>query len=356
MAGQTQGARDAASRREALPARIFDDPATEVPSPAEAFARETGFRRSRALPCEAADPTSVLNRIHDGQQDGPVLLRGLAADWPALKGWDREYILSRWGDVRISAALGLPAHGVPFLVPETEFRRAMTVRAFWKELEAGRCWIDEQAVSTFPGLEDDLRMADLMGARSRLGLSLWVGRGTKSGLHFDPTDNFLVMIRAHKFVAMASSREAARLYPLLGSIMRSQLDVERPDFARFPRAVDVEMQVGRIAPGDVLYIPAGWWHYVSSPTDAHHISVTCSFGRELSLSFLASRLLSLGPRHAARVLEDFLLHGVLGRPCVARFHDLPNGLQLYRKLRAIWRRGESGAAASERGLGTPWTS
>lgn len=326
----------------ARPARIFDDPAAECASLVDAFAAATGFRKSRPLACESADATSVLNRIHDRQQHGPVLLRGLAAAWPALQSWDRAYLLSRWGDAPVSVALGLPAHGVPFLVPESEFRRALTMRAFWEELEAGRSWIDEQALSTLPGLEDDLRMAELMGSRPRLELNLWLGRGTKSGLHFDPMDNFLIMIRAHKFVALASSREAARLYPFVGSIMRSQLDVERPDFVRFPRAADVEMQVGRISPGDVLYIPAGWWHYVASPTATPHISVTCSFGRELSLPFLASRLLRLGPRHAARVIEDFLLHGVMGRPCVARFHDLPNGLQLYRKLRAVWQRGAPG--------------
>jgi cupin-like protein len=341
---------DASASDATAPARIFDDAAIERAGLAEVFARETGFRRARTLPCEKADWAPTLNRIHNGGQRAPLLLPGLAAGWPALQHWDREYLLSRWGDVRVSVALGLPAHGVPFLVPETEFRREMTLRAFWRELDGSGSWLDEQACSTFPDLENDLQVADLLGARPRLGLNLWIGRGTKSGLHFDPTDNFLVMIRGHKFVAMASSDEAARVYPLLGSIMRSQLNVERPDFARFPRAADMEMQVGRVGPGDVLYIPAGWWHYVSSSSTAHHVSVTCAFGRELSLSFFASRLLRLGPRHTARVVEDFLFHGLLGRPCVARFHDLPNGLQLYRNLRARWGSGSQAGAGAAQGM------
>ncbi len=267
------------------------------------------------------------------------MLRGLAAEWPAVTRWDREYFLSRWGDVRVSTALGLPSHGVPFLAPASTFRRERTVRTFWNDLEGARCWLDEQPFSLFAGLEDDVRMQELMSARPRLGLNLWIGRGTKSGLHFDPTDNLLVMIRGDKFAALAAPGESRRLYPFYGSIMKSRVDVEHPDFVRFPRAASAELQVAWLTAGDVLYIPGGWWHYLASPSESHHISVTCSFGRQLSLSFLASYLLRLGPAHVARVLRDFIVYGAFGRPCIARFHDVPNGLQLYRRLRTLSKPG-----------------
>lgn len=269
-----------------------------------------------------------------------MILRGFAADWPAVHSWERDYLLSRWGDVRVNTAVGLPAHGVPFLVPASTLRRQFTVREFWSVLERERCWLDEQPLALFPGLEDDLRISELMSGRTRIGLNLWVGRDTKSGLHFDPTDNFLTMIRGRKLVAMAPLSESHRLYPFHGSIMKSRVDIEHPDFTQFPLAASVEMQIGWLGAGDVLYIPAGWWHYIASPSDSHHISVTCSFGRELSVSLLAAHLLRLGPGHVASVLRDFLMYGALGKPCVARFHDVPNGLQLYRKLWRLWGRDD----------------
>jgi len=318
---------------------IFDDSAATSESLAAAFDAQTGFRGTRSLSAAADAPATVLNRIHAGKQDQALLLRGAAAHWPALHRWQRNYLLDRWGDVGISALMGLPAHGVPFLTPESELRRHLPLRDFWNEMDAtGRCYAEQQPLSNLPGLADDLRIAELMGATPWSALNLWLGRGTKSGLHFDPTDNFLIMVRGHKLVVLAAPDQSARLYPFLGLIMKSRVDVERPEFTRFPRAAAAKMHVVRIAPGDVLYIPAGWWHHVSSPTENYHISINCSFGRELSLPFLAARLVSLGPQHVARLVQDFVRYGLLGRSCGDRAHTVPNGLQLYRAMRARWHR------------------
>jgi ribosomal protein L16 Arg81 hydroxylase len=40
------------------------------------------------------------------------------------------------------------------------------------------------------------------------------------------------------------------------------VDVEHPDYARFPRLREAEMFVAELDPGDVIYIPRGWWHHV----------------------------------------------------------------------------------------------
>jgi hypothetical protein len=101
------------------------------------------------------------------------------------------------------------------------------------------------------------------------------------------------------------------------------------------------MQVARLVPGDVLYIPKGWWHYVASPIGNYHISVNCWFGREQSLAFFAAGLLRLGPRYVARLLRDFFMGGVVGLPVVERFHLLPDGVKLYRALRGRRKNGDS---------------
>jgi hypothetical protein len=314
--------------------RLFDDPATEHPCLVTAFTSATGFSRVRDLPTATADFEALVDRIRRRRQAQPVVLRNFAADWPALRRWNRDHLLSRYRDRRVEAAVGLPAHGVPFLATERGVRRTMTLASFWDEMDrAGRCYLEQQVLSRFPGLERDLRMADLVGRDPRREPNLWLGRGTKSGLHYDPADNFLVMIRGHKLIVMAEPRAIVRLHPFHDTVMKSRLDVERPDFARFPSARDVEMQVGRLAAGDVLYIPAGWWHYVSSAADDYHLSVNCWFGDELPLAALAKNLLRLGPRHITRLASDFLVRGLLGRPFDARFHSLPDGVKLYRSVR-----------------------
>lgn len=330
----TQTGRGSVADRNTPACSIFDIPAEEPASLVAAFAEETGFLVSRALTAREAGFADILTRIHHGEYRQPILFRGLAVEWPALRRWNRQYLLSRWGETCVSAAVGLPVDGAPFFKPEAELRRILTLRAFWEEMDtAGRCWVEELPVSILPGLEDDLNKLDLFEAKPSQQFNLWLGRGTKSGLHYDPAGNFLVMVSGCKLVALASPDESVRLYPVLDSIMKSQVNVEHPDFSRFPRARAVDMQVGRLTPGDVLYIPAGWWHYLSSSTATHHISVNCWFGQELSLGFLASQIFKLGPRYGIRIIQDFLLRGLLGRPYVPIFHAQPNGVQLYRKIR-----------------------
>jgi ribosomal protein L16 Arg81 hydroxylase len=41
-----------------------------------------------------------------------------------------------------------------------------------------------------------------------------------------------------------------------------RVDVDHPDHARFPRLREAEMFVAELGPGDVIYIPRGWWHHV----------------------------------------------------------------------------------------------
>jgi hypothetical protein len=310
---------------------LFDEPTVDHPRLAAAFTAATGFSRSRALAEAATDFGTILDRIRRHQQVGPIVLRNVAADWPALRKWDRGHLLSRYGDRRVDAALRLPR--IPFLAPEHAVRRAMTLRSFWDEMDrADRCYLEQQVLSEFPGLEDDLRIGELLGRDSRPQPNLWIGRATKSGLHFDPADNVLIMIRGSKLVAMAAPDEIGRLYPLLDSVMKSPVDVERPDFTRFPRAGRVEMHVGVLTAGDLLFIPAGWWHHVSSATADYHLSVNCWFGEDLPLSRMAKDLVRLGPRYVTQLAADFVVRGLLRRPFVERFHALPDGVKLYRKL------------------------
>jgi hypothetical protein len=162
---------------------------------------------------------------------------------------------------------------------------------------AGRGYLEQQALSGFLGLEHDLGMVEVLGPRptartpSVAGTRLEVGPPFRSGrqrLDHDPRRQ------------AGSHGGAARDRPPL-SVPRHR--DERADwtssgrtFGRFPRAAQVEMHVGRLSAGDMLFIPAGWWHYVASASADYHLSVNCWFGEELPLSSIAKSLLRLGPR------------------------------------------------------------
>ncbi|KAH9838186.1 Clavaminate synthase-like protein, partial [Teratosphaeria destructans] len=127
-------------------------------------------------------------------------------------------------------------------------------------------------------------------------LNAWLGpRGTKTPLHTDPHQNVLCQVVGYKYIRLYPPHESARLYPLgvddngLCMDNTSSIDiarVRRPPLGletevvgaaeeihtRYPLFADAEFVEGILAPGECLYIPLGWWHYVESLSTSFSVS------------------------------------------------------------------------------------
>jgi ribosomal protein L16 Arg81 hydroxylase len=102
-------------------------------------------------------------------------------------------------------------------------------------------------------------------------INLWLGpSGHTEPLHFDLAHGTLMQLHGAKRIVLFSPSQTANLYPFTFSAALpshfSQVDTERPDLTAFPRyadalarRVEVELTVG-----EVLFIPATWWHEVST--------------------------------------------------------------------------------------------
>jgi hypothetical protein len=94
---------------------------------------------------------------------------------------------------------------------------------------------------------------------------LWLGvLGTSSGLHFDAYPNCNVQLAGRKLFLLFPPRESARLYPRPEGLSRCQFDPILPDYGRFPRARDARGWSAILEPGQSLYLPAGWYHHVTT--------------------------------------------------------------------------------------------
>jgi hypothetical protein len=93
----------------------------------------------------------------------------------------------------------------------------------------------------------------------------WLGpAGTVTPLHCDYDDNVFAQVWGTKRIMLAPPHHDEFLYPSEANaiLFGSPFDPEAPDFDRFPlarHAATVECIVG---PGDMLYVPAGWFHQV----------------------------------------------------------------------------------------------
>jgi len=100
-------------------------------------------------------------------------------------------------------------------------------------------------------------------------MSVWMGhKGVVTTCHFDEEHNFFTEVVGSKRVILfpPSAWRALYIYPSFhGHRHMSQVSSLSPEartiFPRFPSASGIEYI---LAPGDVLYIPPFWWHYVES--------------------------------------------------------------------------------------------
>ena len=97
----------------------------------------------------------------------------------------------------------------------------------------------------------------------------WLGpAGTVTPLHCDFDDNIFAQIWGTKRIFLSPPHHDEFLYPSEANaiLYGSPFDPEAPDFDRFPLARQACMIECIVNPGDMLYVPAGWYHQVRALT------------------------------------------------------------------------------------------
>ena len=119
------------------------------------------------------------------------------------------------------------------------------------------------SLSANPVLRPHATTADA-NRRKLYNVNWWVGpAGCRSPLHFDPLDNILMQITGQKKVWLI--RPTVFCYNGLDELTNtSVVDVHDKDVPDYPAFKTVPCRVATLCPGDVLFIPAKWWHATRS--------------------------------------------------------------------------------------------
>lgn len=116
-----------------------------------------------------------------------------------------------------------------------------------------------------PALRHDLRFPYCLNS-SRV--YLWFGcAGTITPLHCDIDNNVFGQVYGAKEVILFSPEETSFLYQFpfdSATPHLSFVDVETPDLSKYPLYTKARKTTVTISPGQLLFIPAGWWHHVRS--------------------------------------------------------------------------------------------
>lgn len=217
----------------------------------------------------------------------PVVLRGLAADWPAV-GAARtsddalvDYMLRFDMGLQVQALVGQPEIGGRFFYSDDvrgfNFERGRSrLQPFLDRLLRDRgedrpmamAVQSEKIPEVLPGFERE-NVIDLVD--HSVAPRAWIGNRIRVAPHFDLMENIGVVVAGRRRFTLFPPEQLANLYPgpfelTPAGTPVSMVDVADPDLDRYPRFAQAmaAAQVTELGPGDAIYIPFHWWHGVDS--------------------------------------------------------------------------------------------
>ncbi|XP_006813260.1 bifunctional peptidase and arginyl-hydroxylase JMJD5-like [Saccoglossus kowalevskii] len=203
----------------------------------------------------------------------PVIIQGAMEHWPAssTRKWSIDYICQIAGSRTVPVELGAR------YTDESWSQKLMTISEFIDHYIERKNYNEDtigylaqhQLFDQIPELKKDICIPDYccLGDEDEIDINAWFGpMGTVSPLHHDPKHNCLCQVVGCKYIRLYSSNVSEGLYPHGGRLLdnTSQVDAENPDLIRFPLFATTPYMDCILQPGEMLYIPPKYWHYIRS--------------------------------------------------------------------------------------------
>lgn len=211
----------------------------------------------------------------------PVVITGAMDDWPAMTRWTGEYLKGRFGDrtVEVQANRNSDAN---YELNQTKLKKEMRFGEFVDITEtvgqtnnyyitANNSGKNKAALTEL--WDDIVLFPDYLRDDDPANRGFfWFGpKGTVTPLHHDLTNNFMAQVRGRKLVRLIAPPELPDLYNHRHCY--SQVNLDAVDYDRFPLFREARVIDVTIGPGDLFFLPVGWWHYVRGLD----ISITMTF-------------------------------------------------------------------------------
>lgn len=277
----------------------------------------------------------------------PLLVRHFADEWPAMKRWQDVAYFGNLCDTNFTSKV----HGMTlkeYTDSLSRLEKQINPIQFSNMIELGEMYFkhNEELFYVCPALWDDVTNfktarqhsstpTTLAAKMARFLLTLfevewmprdfvwgdwiqavmWIGPpGSKTLLHYDDDPlSLLVQFKGSKRVRMWSSDQSTLMYPQSECLSLDEYGtrfsqfkgdptkmtkIEKMTFPLLPTALYLDVE---LYPGDMLYIPSGWWHFVSVLDGSIESSVsvasrsysTCE-GMSYFPSFVANWIHSIG--------------------------------------------------------------
>jgi ribosomal protein L16 Arg81 hydroxylase len=196
----------------------------------------------------------------------PLVIKGLADKFPAGKKWTIDYIRQVCGDVLVDvydnknknseSAYTSPDLKMKFsdYVDTIVANKPTTLRMFLFNMFKCK-----------PELRKDFPCpAIFKGVMGRIGFMFFGAGGIKVRIHqdMDMSNVLLTQFYGRKKVVLIAPKFSRLLYKLPFNT-HSLVDLDKPDYDKYPGLRYIEAYECTLEHGDSLFMPSGYWHYIT---------------------------------------------------------------------------------------------
>jgi hypothetical protein len=258
----------------------------------------------------------------------PVILTDVVPSWNAYRKWSFDFLTATFGNELVPLATSLTSP----IVKMTKLSAFLShiqrpqpdLPGFWADLRNGKPAVGPvekspayhllgwYAFQRHPQLFDDIQPLPsciedweaalepslreaIEGVSGRETTSLYIGApGTVSHLHHDfwGTHGWLAELRGRKKVFLFAPGAEFGVEP-------QKFDPDLPDFAAFPDLRDMTALTATLAPGELLFMPSRWWHWVKGLEAT--MTVSHNFFNRVNVGEHVAQLERLAPEAAAKL-------------------------------------------------------
>ena len=254
----------------------------------------------------------------------PVIMRGLVRDWPMVETAagsfedTATYLLQHCNDQPVNTFIGrsdmkgrffygddlksFNFNRIQVPIPELLNRLSDQIDAEQAEhIFAGAIPVPERAKSLMienpnPLLDQDMEQL----------VSIWIGNQARTAAHWDLAQNIACVVRGPRRFMLFPPDQVGNLYvgPLdftLAGQAISLVDFHQPDYQKFPRFEQAikNARIAELEPGDAIYIPSLWFHYVESSAP---LSILMNYWWRDAPAFMVTPLLTM--LHSLLTIRD----------------------------------------------------
>lgn len=196
----------------------------------------------------------------------PVLIEDLTKDWDAFEKWNLDYIQSLAGDQVVPLYNNKPTKGNQKSAEPAAHMKLYDYIEILKTKSTDLRIFFFNLMKQMPVLAKDFKYPEIgMKFFKRLPVLFFGSKGSKVLAHYDMDLADLLHIHFHgtKRVTLFSPEQTKFLYKIPFAVHNLEsIDMNDPDFEKFPALKQVEGMQIEMKHGDALYMPSGYWHYI----------------------------------------------------------------------------------------------